>query len=166
MSDHIDREERLTYDPFTLSDAFEPSGMLLLKAARVLLISLSAQPLIHVKMISFTDNPIHCFNNSLLIAAERSCLRGHFTDRYLPRLLVLILLILTPLTYSSDSTPNFQPDGVSSYSLKTKTSCSVAAMRPNLAATGTVAETMRTTLQSIISGPPVRPSQPSRAPPA
>lgn len=34
--EHIEREERLTYDPFTISDAFGPGGDLLLKLTRAL----------------------------------------------------------------------------------------------------------------------------------
>lgn len=34
--EQFDREERLTYDPFTISDAFGPGGDLLLKLARAL----------------------------------------------------------------------------------------------------------------------------------
>ncbi len=36
MADYIEREEVLTYDPFTISDAFGPTGELLLKLSRIL----------------------------------------------------------------------------------------------------------------------------------
>jgi TRAP-type mannitol/chloroaromatic compound transport system permease small subunit len=36
MADFIEREEVLTYDPFTVSDAFGPAGNFLLKLSRVL----------------------------------------------------------------------------------------------------------------------------------
>lgn len=120
-------------------------------------------------MMLQTTIPIHCSSNSPRFEAGNSCLRGHFINRDLSRLLVLILLILTPLTYSNDSIPNFQPDGVSSFSLKTKTGTTVAVTRPDLPITVTVTAVTVVSLHSTHSNPhisPVRSSQPSRAPPA
>ena len=119
--------------------------------------------------MSSAITPRHYASNSPHIVAEPSCLRRRFIGRYLSRLLVLILLILTPLTYSNDNTPNFQPDGVSSFSLKTKTSSSIAVMRPDAALTVTLAEAIVVSLQSNGFSPhfpPVCSSQLSRAPPA
>jgi hypothetical protein len=103
--------------------------------------------------------------NSLV---ARSDLRGRFIARDLSRLLVLILLVLSPLTFSNDNIPNFQPDGVSSYSLSTKNNSTVAVMQPDKPTKITAAEATVNTPHSPNSDPHISPllsSQPSRAPP-
>lgn len=103
------------------------------------------------------------------ILVVRSCLGGNFISRDLSRLLILILLILSPLTFSNDNIPNFQPDGVSSYSLSTKAGCTVAVLQPDAPSSAILTEALATTLQSPNSHPLISytvSSQPSRAPPA
>lgn len=81
-------------------------------------------------MISSEDFLIQHSSNQTSIEAGRSYLCNRFIARDLSRLLILILLILSPLTYSNDSIPNFAPDGVSSCFLFKKDSCTVAVMGP------------------------------------
>jgi hypothetical protein len=103
------------------------------------------------------------------ILVVRSCLRGNFIARDLSRLLILILLILSPLTFSNDNIPNFQPDGVSSYSISTKASRTVAVILPDASTSAVLTEALATTPQFPDSHPLISyrvSSQPSRAPPA
>lgn len=115
-------------------------------------------------------NTIIRYTSDLLnVLVVSPCLRGNYIARDLSRLLILILLVLSPLTFSNDKIPNFQPDGLSNYSLKTKVSFSVAVMRPDVAAPFIGAETTVVVPHPSGSYPyiaPVCSSQPSRAPPA
>ena len=120
-------------------------------------------------MISSSNIPIQHSSDLPNTVTARSYLRGRFIARDLSRLLVLILLVLSPLTFSNDNIPNFQPDGVSSYSLSTKNNFAVAVMQPDKPTKITAAEATVTTPHSPNSDPHISPilsSQPSRAPPA
>jgi hypothetical protein len=58
-----------------------------------------------------------------------SPLLRRFLHRDLSPLLIVILLCLSPLTFSNENTPNFQPDCAASFSLAEKTRSAVVNTR-------------------------------------
>jgi hypothetical protein len=62
--------------------------------------------------------------------AGRYFLLGRFIVRDLSRLLILILIILSPLTFSNNSIPNFQPDCETSYSTSANSTRKVVVSIP------------------------------------
>jgi hypothetical protein len=120
-------------------------------------------------MVSPINIPIQIFSDLPKSGAGRSFLRSHFIDRDLSRLLILILLILSPLTFSNDNIPNFQPDGVSNFSLSTKSCRTVAVVRSEKSPTVVSADAGIVLPQTSCSLPHITPVclfQISRAPPA
>lgn len=120
-------------------------------------------------MVSPINVPIRIFCDLPYSEVGRSFLRGHFIGRDLSRLLILILLILSPLTFSNDKIPNFQPDGLSNFSLTAKSCRTVAVVLSDKSPTIVLADINVVSPQKFDSLPHITQSyssQISRAPPA
>ncbi|MDD2852933.1 MAG: hypothetical protein PHY09_13670 [Desulfuromonadaceae bacterium] len=79
--------------------------------------------------------PATCRKHPLRFGPDRANLCEYVPKRLLFHHLIFLLLFLSPLTFSDDNTPNFQPDCEVTSSLRAKTRMVVALFhRPHRAA--------------------------------
>ncbi len=118
-------------------------------------------------MASLTGN--HMQNRHAML--RHPLLSGRVSRKYLPQLLIILLLLLTPLTFSNDNIPNFEPECEISSLVFTKgvTASAVLAPIPSIvhhAHAQSPAPSYLISAHFIPSATQISLATPSRAPPA